>query len=285
LTDRPTRLRLEIAENPGAAWPRRIVRLWAAVLRRLLAHPRTAGLQMDDPATTELRRQVISSKPFLKIVYDEWYSTLAGGLPPVEGAVLELGSGAGYCNRFIPDLITSETFYCSAVQLVADAQQIPLRDASLRAIVFTDVMHHIPDVHRFLREASRCLKGGGRILMIEPWVSAWSRFVYTRFHHEPFRPEAEAWSISSTGPLSGANVAVPWIVFVRDRERFESEFPHLVIDQIRPFLPFRYLLSGGVAMRSLMPGFSHGLWVRLERLLEPYMSHLAMFAFVSVRRR
>ena len=285
MTDRPTRLRLEIAEDPDAAWPRRIVRLSAAVLRRLLAHPRTAGLQMDDPATTELRRQVISSKPFLKTVYDEWYSTLAGGLPPIEGAVLELGSGAGYCDRFIPDLITSETFYCPAVRLVADAQQLPIRDASLRAIVFTDVMHHVPDVHRFLWEASRCLKRGGRILMIEPWVSAWSRFVYDRLHYEPFRPEAEAWSFSSTGPLSGANVAVPWIVFVRDRERFESEFPHLVIDQIRPFLPFRYLLSGGVAMRSLMPGFSHGLWARLERLLEPHMSRLAMFAFVSVRRR
>jgi SAM-dependent methyltransferase len=285
LTERPSRLPLAIAPNPDLAWPGRIVRLSVAVLRRLLAHPLTAGLELDDPTTTELRSQIISSKPFLRTVYDEWYSTLRGGLPAVEGAVLELGSGAGYCNRFIPGLITSEPFYRPTVQIVANALQMPFRDASLRAIVFTDVMHHIPDVHRFLVEATRCLKVGGRILMIEPWVSAWSRFVYTRFHHEPFRPEAEAWSISSTGPLSGANVAVPWIVFVRDRERFESEFPHLVIDQIRPFLPFRYLLSGGVAMRSLMPGFSHGLWVRLERLLEPYMSHLAMFAFVSVRRR
>jgi SAM-dependent methyltransferase len=284
LTERPRRLRLEMAQNSDVAWPQRIVRLSAALLRRLLAHPLTAGLQLDDPATTELRRQVISSKPFLQTVYDEWYTTLQGGLPPVEGAVLELGSGAGYCHRFIPGLITSEAFYRPTVQIVADAQQMPFRDASLRAIVFTDVMHHLPDVHRFLLEASRCLKRGGRILMIEPWVSTWSRFVYTRLHHEPFRPEAEAWSFSSTGALSGANVAVPWIVFVRDRQRFESEFPHLVIDQIQPFLPFRYLLSGGVAMRSLMPGFTHGLWVRLERLLEPCMSHLAMFAFVSVRR-
>ena len=256
-----------------------------ALLRRLLAHPLTAGMRLDDPTTTELRKQIISSKPFLRAIYDEWYSILAAGLPPGEGPVLELGSGAGYCNRYIPDLITSEVFYCPTVQLGIDAQQMPFRDGSLRAIVFTGVMHHIPDVRRFLAEASRCLRGGGKVLMIEPWVTAWSRFVYKHFHHEPFCPEAKDWLFPSSGPLSGANIAVPWMVFVRDRHSFETEFPQLVIDQIRPFLPFRYLLSGGVGMRSLMPGFSHLLWARLERMLEPCMSSLGMYAFVSLRRR
>lgn len=256
-----------------------------ALLRRLLAHPLTAGLQLDDPATTELRKQIISSKPFLRAIYDEWYSMLAAELPPGEGPVLELGSGAGYCDRYIPDVVTSEVFYCPMVQLGLDAQQMPFRDGSLRAIVFTGVMHHIPDVRRFLAEASRCLRGGGKVLMIEPWVTGWSRFVYKHFHHEPFCPEAQDWLFPSSGPLSGANIAIPWIVFVRDRHSFESEFPQLVIDQIRPFLPFRYLVSGGVGMRSLMPGFSHLLWVRLERMLEPCMSSLGMYAFVSLRRR
>jgi SAM-dependent methyltransferase len=168
---------------------------------------------------------------------------------------------------------------------VADAQQMPFEDGSLRAIVFTDVMHHIPDVRRFFSEAARCLRPGGRILMIEPWVTPWSRFIYERFHHEPFLPDAENWSFPSTGPLSGANGAIPWIVFERDRHTFESEFPQLVVEQIRPFLPFRYLISGGIAMRSLMPGFTHTLWMYFEQLLEPCMSKLAMFAFLSVGRR
>ena len=121
--------------------------------------------------------------------------------------------------------------------------------------------------------------------MIEPWVTPWSRFVYGNFHHEPFCPEAQDWSFSSDGPLSGANGAIPWIVFVRDRDIFESEFPHLAVERIQPFLPFRYLLSGGVSGRSLMPGFTHSFWARLEQLLEPQMQRWAMFAFVSVRRR
>lgn len=256
-----------------------------STLRRLLAHPLTSGRQLDDPETTELRKHIIASKPFLKAIYDEWYGMLAEKLPEEDGPVLELGSGAGYCERVIPGLITSEVFFCRGIRLVADAQRMPFPEASLRAIVFTDVLHHMPDVRRFFEEASRCLRRGGKILMIEPWVSPWSRFLYTRFHHEPFRPEAEDWSFPSTGPLSGANGAIPWIVFVRDRNRFETQFPQLVIDEIRPFMPFRYLVSGGVGLRSLMPSFTHSIWKNLERMLEPQMSKLAMFVFVSLRRR
>lgn len=256
----------------------------AAILRRLLAHPLTAGLPVDDPANTELRRKIIESKPFLRAIYDEWYEMLAKALPQMDGRVLELGSGAGYCARFIPKLITSEVFLCSNAQIVLDARQLPFADSSLRAIVMTDVLHHIPDVRLFFREARRCLRTDGKILMIEPWVTSWSRFVYRQFHHEPIDPRARDWAFPSTGPLSGANSALPWIVFVRDREQFAAEFPQFSIETIRPILPFRYLLSGGVSLRALMPAFTSKAWTGLERLLEPKMDRLAMFAFIAVKR-
>jgi SAM-dependent methyltransferase len=258
--------------------------LIGAFLRRCLAHPLTSALAVDDPATTELRNQIIASKPFLKSIYDDWYRMLCKELPAGEGQVLELGSGAGYCEQFIPGLITSEIFHCSRARVVADAQQMPFADGSLRAIIMTDVLHHMPNVGFFFREASRCLRRGGQILMIEPWVTPWSRFVYTRLHHEPFLTEAEDWSFSSNGPLSGSNSALPWIVFLRDRRKFESRFPELSIEQMRPFMPFRYLISGGVGLRSLMPGFTYHAWKGLEGMLEPLMAQLAMFAFVSLRR-
>jgi SAM-dependent methyltransferase len=262
----------------------RIALLLPSLLRRLLAHPLTAALQVDDPNTTELRKQIISSKPFLKDIYDEWYEMLARELPPGEGKVLELGSGGGYCAHFIPGLITSEVFQCSDVQVVVDAQRMPFADRSMRAIIMTNVMHHMPDVNRFFAQASRCLRPGGKILMIEPWITHWSSFIYKYFHHEPFRPEAAEWTYASTGPLSGANIAVPWIVFARDRSKFESDFPEFSIERICPFLPFRYLISGGVGMRSLMPGFTRSAWAGLERMLESQMPRLGMFALVSVRR-
>ena len=254
----------------------------AALLRRLLAHPLTASLDLDDPATTELRKRIILSKPFLKAIYDEWHAILVRALPSGEGHVLELGSGAGYMVHFLPELITSEVFYCSGVRLVADGRRLPIADGALRAILMTNVLHHIPNVREFFREALRCLRPHGKILMIEPWVTPWSSFIYTRFHHEPFDPETPGWSFAGAGPLSSANGALPWIIFDRDREKFRAEFPGLLIEQVRPFMPFRYLVSGGVAMRNLMPGFTHSLWARLERALDSQMSRLGMFAFVSV---
>ncbi len=109
----------------------------AAFLRRLLAHPLTASLDLDDPSTTELRKQIILSKPFLKAIYDEWYAILLSGLPCGEGRLLELGSGAGYLADLLPELITSEVFYCSGVRAVADGQRMPFAEGSLRGIVTT----------------------------------------------------------------------------------------------------------------------------------------------------
>jgi len=55
--------------------------LAAELLRRWLAHPLTASLADDDPKTTELRKQIIQSKPFLKAIYEEWYERLAAEVP------------------------------------------------------------------------------------------------------------------------------------------------------------------------------------------------------------
>jgi len=183
------------------------------------------------------------------------------------------------------DVITSERFFCRGVDAILDAHWLPFPDASLRAIVFTDVLHHLPRVGRFFFEAERTLRPGGVVAMVEPWVTPWSRFVYTRLHHEPFVPNTKDWEFPETGPLSSANGALPWVVFVRDRARFEREFSALRIERITPFMPFRYLVSGGVSLRSLMPSCTYAAWSRAEAALAPSMHRWAMFAFILLRRR
>src|SRR4051812_34430393 len=184
-----------------------------AALRHRLTHPLVRGLSIDDPRTTALRLQIIREKPFLRQIYHEWYTALAAAVPPREkipGGALELGSGAGFMHEYLPGLITSDIFPCPGVQMVVDARAMPFADNSLRAIVMTDVLHHIPDVRTFFTDAARCVRPGGVITMSEPWVTPFSRLIYTRLHHEPFRPDAPDWSFPSTGPLSGANGALPW---------------------------------------------------------------------------
>lgn len=254
-------------------------------LKRLLAHPDAHDLGIDDPRTTERRRGIIQKNRFLWRIYDEWYRLIAACIPDGPGHVLELGSGAGFLARYVPGLIASEVFLCSDIQLVLDARRLPFSSGSLKVIAMVDVLHHIPDTRAFLQEAQRCLRPGGSVLMIEPWVSTWSRAIYTRVHHEPFDPGVKDWTFPATGPLSGANGALPWIVFQRDRGKFESEFRELRIEDLRPFMPFRYLVSGGVSMRQLMPAATFDLWRTVESWLEKWPRHWPMFALIQLRRR
>jgi hypothetical protein len=65
------------------------------MIKALLAHPLTKGIDLDDPRTTQLRLQIIRQKGFLRQIYAEWYTSIVEALPSNDGAVLELGAGGG----------------------------------------------------------------------------------------------------------------------------------------------------------------------------------------------
>ncbi len=241
------------------------------------------GLHVDDPRYTELRVRILHRKTVVRQIYDDWYRIIAARIPAGPGAVLELGSGAGYLQQFIPQVIQSEVFWCRNAQVIADACQLPFLTGSLRAIVMTDVFHHMPRAASFLSEARRCLRSGGRIIMIEPWVSSWSQLIW-RVHFEPYLPDSEGWDIPLGGPLSGANSALPWIVFVRDRDLLGKKFPEFAVREILPMLPFSFLLSGGLTMKSLLPGSCYRLVRWAEARLSPWMDRIAMFAALTIEK-
>lgn len=253
---------------------------------RALEHPATAALSIDSPETTVLRWQIIREKRFLRRIYDEWYGAIAASIPCGDKPALEIGSGAGFMSTYVENLVTSDIQELPGVARVIDAcESLPFENASLRAITMVNTLHHLPDVEAFIGEAVRCLQSGGVISMIEPWNTAWSRFVYTRLHHEPFDADVVSWRFESTGPLSSANVALPWIMLARDRDRFENQFPELQVAEPRLIMPIRYLLSGGVSMRLLVPNWSFSLLRTIEGACRPIMSSLAMFAHLVLTRR
>jgi SAM-dependent methyltransferase len=254
-------------------------------LKRWLEHPLTRGLDIDDPRTTHLRRRILAGKPFLRRIYEEWYEALAASLPAGHEPVLELGSGAGFLAGHVPGLVRSELFLTPGIDLVLDGLALPFAAGALRGIAMTNVLHHLPRPLTFFAEAARAIRPGGVVAMIEPWVTPWSRWVYTHLHHEPFLPEATEWEIPSGGPLSGANGALPWILFQRDRDRFERAAPEWRLRSITPIMPFRYLVSGGVSLRTLAPAASYPLWRGLESALSPLSGRLAMFAHIVLDRQ
>ncbi|MBN1371200.1 MAG: class I SAM-dependent methyltransferase [Anaerolineaceae bacterium] len=254
------------------------------LLRRALSEPLARGLDLDDPKLTEIRKQILRRKRFLRAIYVEWYQLLAGSIPAGPGSVLELGSGSGFAHEYIPNLFTSEVFWLPGLSLVGDGCALPFSKASLKGIVMTDVLHHIPCAMDFFDEAARCLKPGGVVAMVEPWVNTWSAFIYRNLHHEGFFPDAKTWEFESQGPLSGANGALPWILFERDKHEFARQFPSLQVESIAPMMPFSYLLSGGLSMRSIAAGRVYPVWRKAEKWLGRITPEMGMFAFILLRR-
>jgi SAM-dependent methyltransferase len=255
----------------------------ASYLSNLLAHPLTRGLPLDDPRTTELRARIIREKGFLRQIYTAWYRLLLDAVPDGDGAILEIGCGGGFLKQMQPGIIASEVFPTPRADIVLDARLLPFDANSLKAVLMVDVLHHLPEPAAFLREASRCVRPGGACLMIEPWNNGWARWVYRHLHHEPFEPDG-GWTIPSSGPLSGANGALPWILFERDRSIFRERFPEWCISRVRPLMPFVYLASGGVSMRSLLPSWVYTVLRGVEQFAPGLDRGAGMFAFIALER-
>jgi SAM-dependent methyltransferase len=239
---------------------------------------------LDDPKTTLLHREIIKSKPFLKKVYEEWYNELFEQLKnSPKGKVLEIGSGGGFLKEMQPNVITSDILPLDCCDMTFSAEKMPFENGSLTGIVMVNVFHHIPKPTLFLQEAQRTLQKGGRIVMIEPANSILGRFIYQNFHHEPFDPSGR-WEIESSGPLSGSNQALPYIYFERDQKKFREEFPELKIVSIRYQMLLRYLISGGVSRKAMVPSWSFSFFKFMETILSPLSKQLGMFETIVAEK-
>ena len=121
-------------------------------------------------------------------------------------------------------------------------------------------------------------------MIMEPYASTLSCWLYRNLHHEPFVTDAALWELPAGGPMSSANGALPWSIFVRDRELFENEFSSLRIESVVPHTVYMYIVSGGVSMISLAPAFAFKALLKLERALGPLYRHLASMMTVELVR-
>ena len=247
--------------------------------------PETRSIEdLDDPATTLLHAEIVQKKAFLKKLYTDFYTQFKNLIPEPEAKVLvELGSGGGFIKEVIGNVITSDILELPSVDKVFSALDMPFEDTSVDAFFMFDVLHHISDPGAFFKEAIRCLKPSGKIVMIEPANTLWARFIYKNFHHELFDPGAR-WQLKESGPVSHGNGAIPWIIFSRDRQIFEKEFPHLRIVSMRNHTPLRYLLSGGLTLRQLAPSFMYPVIKAIEYILSPLNNLLGMFQIIELEK-
>ena len=232
-------------------------------------------------------REVWRRKAVLRTVYSDLYRRVVGACR--SGSILEVGGGSGNFKEFHrTDTLTTDIQVAPWVDVVADAQALPFPHASFDNIVLFDVLHHIPQPVRFLDEAVRILRPGGRLVMMEPGITPVSFVFYRWLHSEPVDlgadPLAEHPPEGPRDPFD-ANQAIPTLLFGRHRERLKRRFPELRIRECRYLSLFAYPLSGGFQPWSLIPGAAAVPLLGLEKMLEPLLGRVMGFRLFAVLER
>jgi hypothetical protein len=86
--------------------------------------------------------------------------------------------------------------------------------------------------------------------------------------------------------MTGANQALSYIVFFRERVKFEQSCPGLEIVFSTPLNNYlRYLLSGGLNFRAITPAFAAPAIRLFETILIPLNQMLALHHVIVIRKR
>jgi SAM-dependent methyltransferase len=250
-----------------------------------------AGINVDSNLLLERHMAVLHDKVLLRSAFETFYEDMARLCDyhfRIDGLEIELGTGSGFFKKLRPALITSDVRKAEHIDMEVDAQQMPFDTDSVRCVYAINVFHHLPSPELFLAELERVLKRGGGCILIEPHNGFMSALLHRHLHSdEYFDVDAVDWkSVDIGGPLSGANQALAHIVFHRDRQRFEQRFGTRlrVIHEGYVLNALRYLFSGGVNFRPLLPSFMEMPLRLLERAGQVVARHWSLHQVIVITK-
>lgn len=250
--------------------------------------------ETQDRLVTLRNRERLHGNKNLLFWYRQLYSDQFGEFPnPAILSILEIGSGTSPSKQFLPNIVTSDVLDLDYLDLVFDCHDIDKLEAiennSLDVITLTNVLHHLKRPIAFLNRAAGKLKPGGKVIATEPFFSLLSTLIFKYLHHEQVdfrisKPQLD----DVQGPLASANIALPWLIFFRRPDWFESlnEKYDLEKCSFRHFTALSYMATGGISRRLPFPHFLYRLFFPLDRFLSYRFSRLcAAFFTVTLTRR
>ena len=102
------------------------------------------------------------------------------------------------------------------------------------------------------------LQPGGRLVLLEPAITPWSRIVWRFCHHEPvdlnvdFFDRADEAEPENSG-FTYANMATAHLLFARQRRRLEQLIPGCHVRKVQWSDALLYPATGGFSYLSLLP--------------------------------
>jgi SAM-dependent methyltransferase len=227
-------------------------------------------------------------KPLLRRVYSQFYREIAKRIDSkIAGLVVELGSGMGNIKEHLPACITTDVFPNPWLDRVENAYALSFGDRTVSHLVLFDVWHHLQYPADALREFSRVLVPGGRIVIFEPAMGALGRLVFGLFHHEPLGlNQAIEWDApdSFRRENPGYYAAQGNAARVFRSGEFRTELEAWRIVEIQYYSAVAYLGSGGFRGPQLYPASMAPLVDILDALLS-HFPPLASRMLVTLEKR
>ena len=252
------------------------------------------NIDVDSDELITFHRDILLNKKIINNVFHEFYTTCYelskdySKTDNKDGLRIEIGSGSSLFKYYYPDIISTDIKTHEHNDMSLDAQNMEnIEDNSIESFFAINCFHHFPNPEKFFRELDRTLKSGGTCVVIDPYFGLLSSFLYKRmFATESFDKSQKDWHYISDGPMNGANQALSYIVFFRDIENFLKENPNLEIVKTTRFNNYlRYLFSGGLNFKQLVPDFMEKPLKIMEFLLRPINSLFALHHIVVIRKK
>ncbi|MBD3345940.1 MAG: methyltransferase domain-containing protein [Chitinivibrionales bacterium] len=237
---------------------------------------------------TQRHRAIWQKKRILQLVYTRWYQKILEDLSRFDTPTLEIGAGIGNFKSFHRRIIASDIQFCSWLNLCQDAHRLPFKKNTISNIVMIDVLHHLSDPLMFFQEASRILRKHGKIILIEPYPSLLSLFVYRKFHPEPFLMDKDYFLASDDGGKNPweSNQAIAYLLFFKFRKKFLSRFgDDFKLVKVNRMCSILYPASGGFEGRSFIPDFLIPLFMAAEAIFAPLRYFTAFRAYIAIRKK
>jgi SAM-dependent methyltransferase len=245
----------------------------ARLIVSLLKDVRKQEIIENQTLRVEVDFEIASGKPEFNQVVRDMQSLMLDKMEKGNGLLIsttpqyiELGAGVIPMSKLDSRIKSTDIVPTAHLNGVLDATDLDIEDSTVSGFFLQNTFHHIPDPIAFFEETSRVLTPGGRIVILDPYFNGLSKWLYPRlFKTEDFDMEG-SWKGTNFHAMIGANQALSYIVFVRDREYFESTFPELrIVEKLPVYFGFRYILTGGLNFRKIAPGFIFSLVRKLER--------------------
>ena len=206
-------------------------------------------------------------------------------------SILEVGAGAAISDIFVQrsiyrtDILPFNEFdvfgHCSM-------ENLPFKESQFDAVLAFDSIHHSEYPSRAILELLRVTREGGKIILVEPFVSPLSYLPYKMFHHEDtswdFREKGSIeLSSQNLNPEMGDQGVSRFIINQLSNWR-STNFPKLIVS-ITYLSPFSFFATGGVSSPLKTPKIFVNFLIQVETLIPNFiMKFLASRVILTITK-